>query len=549
MDHARTYFELANTYKNRGDMERAIYYYQKVLDIVPDSANTYLNMGNAFKVLGQTDKAVSCYRKVLEMHPEDTGAWINIGLAFKERGMNREALCCYERAIEISPGEAKAYTLAGDIFRDLGQLEKAFSWYQTALRLRPDLPKAHIDIGGICFQQEKFEEARLCCEKALSLKPDYVEALYNLAITLEALGRVKEAMEMYTRVLTLDPRHRDAALNRSLCLLLTGNFDDGWREYENRIVPDEWKNVYPYRYNLPRWDGSPLEGKKIFVHDEQGIGDTIQFVRYLPMVKSLGATVILETRKSLFGLFQNFHGIDRLVERRVSGDPVEACDCYIPLLSLPGIFGTRPDSIPASVPYLFADAQKANHWHNRLSGPEFKTGLVWRGNPRHKKDRSRSCALQHFEQLSMLTGLKIFGLQKMDSAAVNKELSGRTWIKNLGREFRDFTDTAAVIANLDLVVSVDTAVAHLAGAMGKPVWLLLPFVPDWRWMTKREDSPWYPSMRLFRQPQRGVWASVVENVRRALKRLLDSSPEAVAPETMNKWTFDEHAEDREAICF
>jgi hypothetical protein len=275
---------------------------------------------------------------------------------------------------------------------------------------------------------------------------------------------------------------------------------------------------------VPLWDGSSFEGRRLLVHYEQGFGDNIQFCRYLPMVKGRGGTVIFECKRPLVGLFRGFEGVDELIEGAFSVRPSVSCVFHISLLDLPGIFGTVLEHIPAKVPYIRADCEKAAYWRGRLGVEDFKVGIVWAGRPTHENDRERSCGPEHFAVLSEVGVVRLYGLQKDEASARLNELSGRMRLTNLGGELNDFTDTAAVIEELDLVISVDTAVLHLAGAMGKCVWGLLPFVPDWRWMSERADSPWYPTMRLFRQKRPGQWGEVFERVAGELREMVKGQP-------------------------
>ncbi|MCK4988575.1 MAG: hypothetical protein KAS40_23730, partial [Desulfobacterales bacterium] len=272
------------------------------------------------------------------------------------------------------------------------------------------------------------------------------------------------------------------------------------------------------RYSKPRWSGESFAGRRLFVHSEQGIGDILQFVRYLPSVKARGGTVIFETRKPLMGLFKDLSGIDELVMFSADGNPAAEFDLYVPLASLPGIFETTLENIPAEVPYLFADREKSALWKDRLTAVGLKVGLVWAGTD---TDPRRACPLGWLKSLSDISGVNLYGLQK-GIAAEQIEVEGlpqEMRMTNLGQEFEDFTDTAAVIENLDLVISIDTSVAHLAGAMGKPVWVMLPYAADWRWFLNRDDSPWYPTMRLFRQEKQGDWETVLQRITKELQKV------------------------------
>jgi len=520
---ADKYFNMGNELNNVGKKIEALQCYEKVIRIDPDRDIAYFKMGIIYKALGRPKEAISCYQKALAITPDSANIYFNMANSWRELGRTEDALFCYQKVIAIKPNDSGAYRNLGHILKEQNRLDEAMAHYLKAIALNPASPGLYVDLGGIYYQQEEFQKALSCCRMALSLDPVHVDAYYNLGITLEVLGRFEEAIAAYSQALSINPDHGDATWNRALSFLLLGNFENGWKGYENRIHISDWKDCYPYKHGLPKWNGTSFTGKKLYVHDEQGIGDTFQFIRYLPMVKDRGGTVIFETSKQLFGLLMDFDGIDRLVERLPNGEPEVRCDCYIPLLSLPRIFGTAESTIPCKVPYLFADDQKVRYWQDKVPGPGFKVGIVWRGNPKHKKDKSRSCALKYFSKLCTIPNIRIFGIQKGEAAKELNQVPGNTLEINLGPELDDFTDTAGLIANLDLVISVDTSVAHLVGAMGKPVWVLLPFVPDWRWMLSRSDSPWYPTMRLFRQNRRNDWGGVIEQVVHELQLLLKST--------------------------
>jgi hypothetical protein len=366
-------------------------------------------------------------------------------------------------------------------------------------------------------KQGQCAEAIEDCAKAIRLKPDYAEAYNAMAAALQMQGRHAEAIENYRQTLRLKPDYAEVHNNLGMVLLLTGKFAEGWAEYQWRLYAKDV--AYPHRYENPRWDGSSFADRTLLVHYEQGLGDNLQFVRYLPMVKARGGTVIFEVRKSLLGLLRGFPGIDELVEASFDVKPAVDFDIYTSLLELPRIFGTTLETIPADVPYIHADSGKVEYWKSRLAGNDFKVGIVWAGKPTNKNDRNRSCPLEQFASLAQIPGVRLYGLQKGQAATQLEELSDKIAVTDLDSQIEDFTDTAAVIENLDLVVSVDTAVLHLAGAMGKPVWALLPFTSDWRWMLDRRDSPWYPTMKLFRQRKWGDWDDVFQRVAEELKIL------------------------------
>lgn len=336
-------------------------------------------------------------------------------------------------------------------------------------------------------------------DRALAADPTSAEAWTNKGALLHARGELAEARGAFDRALAHHPDHVDARFNRGQVRLLTGDWTGGWADYEARLEKPAWRRRHPDFRPAQLWRGEPLTDAALFVCEEQGLGDTLQFVRYLPWVRKRCARVVLRCAASLVPLLAGPEGIDIEAAGSGGGQGARAADRFVPLLSLPGIFGTTVSSVPASIPYLFADPQRQARWRERMPGQGLRAGLVWAGNPGHGNDRHRSCPLESLVPLLEVAGVKWFGLQKGEGAEQVEGLPPTRRFVNLGPDLADFADTAAVVANLDLVVTVDTAVAHLAGAMGKPTWVLIPRVPDWRWLMDRADTPWYPTMRLFRR--------------------------------------------------
>ena len=510
------HYNLGNTLLDQKRFANAISSYQNTLALKPDYPEAHYNMGIAFFEQGRYDEARSCYQRAIKLNSNLIEAHYNLGIIFQEQGALDQAIACYKKALKLKPDFAEAYNNMGNAFKEQNDSQQAILCYQNAILARPDYADAGYNLGRTLHEQNKFDRAITCYQNALKIRPDYFKACNNLAKAFQDTGDIGNAIRWYRKALELKPDYAGAHFNLATASLLVGNFAEGWQEYEWRFKRPQWKKTYPYRFDTPRWSGESFTGKRLYVHSEQGLGDILQFVRYLPMVKVRGGTVIFETIKPLVKLLQNFDGVDELVEV-ADRDHVDPIDYYVPLLSLPGIFQSKPDTIPATVPYLFADDNKVRQWKARLSENGFKVGIVWAGTI---TDPERSLPLAWFTPISQIPGLHLYGLQKGISAEqieVEGLPDGMT-ITNFGQEFDDFSDTAAVIKNLDLVISIDTSVAHLAGGMGKPVWLLLPYVPDWRWLLNREDSPWYPTMRLFRQEKFGEWESVIRRITAELRQ-------------------------------
>jgi len=507
--------KIGEKYRAAGHTDEALMWFYKTLDTDPNCAEAHFKLGVIKNDSGQLKKAEVLYRKALQHNPSLADAWNHLGLIAKSRQNDSEALRCFQMAIEIRPDMADALFNLAVVHGDTGAWNTAIHYYQRILKIAPDSAETLYNLAGLIAKDGRFDEAIRLLQKALRIKPDHADAYNNLGLNLKALGKLDQAILLYRKAIAIDPALAHAHLNLALALLLAGEFSGGWSEYDWRFDVDAYNADYRYR-DRNMWDGKPFKDKCLLVHDDQGLGDTLQFVRYLPLVKNLGGTVILETRREIIPLLAEFPGIDMLAERPPEGQSNVEFDYYIPLMSIPGRMGTTLDSIPAKIPYLYAQAEKSDFWKEKMKRGAVKIGLIWAGNKLHINDANRSCSLDRFNWLQDISNISIFSLQKTVSPAEETRLK-KMRAENFGPDFKDFSDTAAVIGDLDMVITVDTAVAHLAGAMGKTTWILLPFDPDWRWMTERLDSPWYPTVRLYRQRQPGDWDGVMSTVCRALK--------------------------------
>ncbi|MGD0461964.1 MAG: tetratricopeptide repeat protein [Tepidisphaeraceae bacterium] len=452
---------------------------------------------------GKPQKAVEICRQALARFPDDAKIHYVLAIALTNAGRPSEAIDAYNQAVRLNPEFFEAYNNLGALLSKRGRFDEAIKTLSQAIRLRPDLAQLHANLSNALRDNWKLEEAAAAANKALELNPNLAEAYTSLGAALLALGRFDEAIHACRNAIRRKPDLPGAHLNLALAELVLGNLERGWPEYEWRV---RFADLLPPRQiSLPTWDGTRLDTKTILLYSEQGFGDAIHFMRYVPMVAGLGGRVVLECPAALLRLFRGCPGVDRAV---ASGGPLPPCDFQCALPSLPGLFKTTVQSIPAAIPYLAADAKAAESWRNRIepSGDVLQVGLAWAGRPENRNDRNRSIRLENFSPLATVTGVRFHSLQT--NQATNSPLALSDWSDLL----KDFAETAALIANLGLIISVDTAVAHLAGAMGKPVWLLLPFPPDWRWMLDRTDTPWYPTMRLFRQKTPGDWDAVIRRV-------------------------------------
>jgi tetratricopeptide (TPR) repeat protein len=482
---------------------------------------------------GNLQQAEQIYLQVLDQKPDHPDATHFMGVLAYNAGNYDGAVAYLKKAIEMMPSNAGCFNNMGNVFQQQERYPEAVKWYEMAVRLSPGHKLAHNNIAVAYLHLGDLDKALMSVEKALALDPEYAEAHNNHCEILRAMGDNDKALAAVDRALCLSPDLVSAHWNRALIRLSTGNFQDGWPEYEWR-----WRRpTTQYRAfaHGSAWQGEAIKGKTLFVYEEQGLGDTLQFIRYLPMLRNMGARVIFETGPALMRLVAENRVYDRLLVglKDVDTRPVDRFDFHVPLLSLPNVLKTTIETIPDKTPYLSADPALCRIWKNRLTEDDsFKVGLVWAGRPLHKNDANRSVPLSEFEILRKVEGVSFYSLQKEKHEKWTDTASLKIFEKDLGPEISDFADTAAIVENLDLIISVDTSVVHLAGAMGKPVWTLVPFAPDFRWLLDRDDSPWYPTMRLFRQSTHNAWVPVIEQVAFALEQ-------RVANGNLIKWKLNE----------
>jgi protein O-GlcNAc transferase len=488
----------------------------EALRLNPNYAVAHYNLGNVLRDQGKLTEAVAGFRQALRLDEAHVEAHNNLGHILREQGELEEAEVCLREALRRKPGFASAQVNLGNVFRDQGKPEKAEACLRAALRLAPDCVEAHSYLGAVLQEQGRAEEAEACCRRALRLRPDFAEAHVNLGNIHHDRRELAQAEACYREALRFKPEYAYGHYNLSLLSLLQGDFTQGWSEYEWRRQVKELRHVPP----APTWDGGALGGRTILLQAEQGFGDTLQFVRYAAPVKAKGGRVLLECPSPLAGILAGCPGIDLLV---AAGTSQPEHDVAAPLMSLPLLCGTTGATIPCDVPYLAAEPARVAHFRTRLDAiPGFKVGVCWQGNPKHKNDRRRSVALANFAPVAAVLGVTLVSLQRGTGLEQRTRQGENLRIVELLGRFQDpaqdWSETAALIEAVDLVLSVDTGVVHLAGAMGAPVWVVLPFMPDWRWLMGREDSPWYPTVRLFRQTEPGNWAQVFERIAMELRR-------------------------------
>jgi tetratricopeptide (TPR) repeat protein len=491
--------------------------YDRALALRPDHAGALYNRAAVLSDLHRPAEALASYDRVLALRPDYVEALNNRGLVLLDLHRPAEALASFERAVAIRPDHASALNNRGNTLQDLQRPAEALASYDQLLTVRPDHAEALYNRGVVLRDLHRLAEALASFDRVLSINPDHVDALNNRGVVLRDLNRPLEALASYDRALSIDPDNAETHSNRSCLRLLLGDFDRGWEEFEWRWrVRDfaRWRRGFAE----PLWHGDePLEGRTILLHAEQGFGDAIQLIRYVALVAAKGARVVLEVPPPLKELCARIAGAALVIG---AGEELPGFDCHCPLLSLPLAFKTRLDTIPKTVPYVWPGEQRVMEWKHRL--PESglrRIGIAWAGNPKFKGDHTRSIGLAQLSPLLSAPGIEFLGLQKDLREGDREILRNNPHVTYAGDAIGDFDDTAAIMSSADLVISSDTSVAHLAGAMGKPVWVLLQSVADWRWLLDRADSPWYPTARLFRQPEAGDWHSVIRRVEEELLRV------------------------------
>jgi Tfp pilus assembly protein PilF len=484
----------------------------------PPGIDALLRRAAAQQQAGRCAEALEACDTALRRAPSHPEALHGRAVALAALGRREEALAEFARVVRLRPGNAQAIHNHAATLHHLGRFAEALAGFEEAVRLSPAYAEAWFNRGNALRALERHDDALDAYAEAVRLRPGYADALLNRSTLLQDRGRFAEAMEGYLAALQARPDFPGAAWNLSLLLLLQGAYRDGWRLYESRLLEPGLRDGYP-RLPVPAWRGdADLRGRTLLVHAEQGLGDVLQFARYVPLLRARGVSVVFGVHKALVPLMATgLAGPEVTVV--TDGDPLPPVDASCPVMSLPLAFGTTLETVPWTGPYLRADAAKVAAWHERLGPPgRLRVGVVWSGRAEHRNDRNRSLALQ---QLLPLLALPVewHSLQREYRPADEVLLRDTPAIRQHQDHLRDFSDTAALAACLDVVLTVDTSVAHLAGALGRPVWILLPHVPDFRWLLEREDSPWYPTARLFRQPAPGQWAPVLARVRRELALL------------------------------
>jgi tetratricopeptide (TPR) repeat protein len=507
-DLAETYLEYGNILRDLKLIDKALASYERSIQINSNYAEAHSNRGIALKELKRLEEAIASYDRAIEINPNLAEAYSNRGIALRVLKRLDEALASFERAIEINPDYVEAYFNRGNVLKDLNLLDEALASHDRAIKINPNFAEAHYNRGNALIALNCLDEAIVSYDKAIEINPNYAEAFSNRGLTLSEFNRLDEAIANYDKAIEINPTYVQAYYNKSLDLLRCGDFNNGLNLYEFRWKVKELE-LRNRSFTQPLWLGNEnIKDKTILLHAEQGLGDIIQFCRYAKLVKELGAKVLLEVPKTLMSLLNGLEGVDQLIE---SGNQLPDFDYHCPLMSLPLAFKTDLATIPNTSPYLAAANNKHEKWAQKLGvKSKLLVGLVWSGNPRQKNDHNRSLTLQQL--LPYLSDQFEFVSLQKEVRKIDRKVLADSHIRHYEDELSDFTDTAVLCESMDLVISVCTSVAHLAGAIGKTTWVLLPYSPDWRWLLDIENSPWYPSIKIYRQPSRGDWDSVIQRV-------------------------------------
>ena len=505
---------------------------KRAVEIEPCRASHHVNLAECFRRSGQYESAIAALRRAVEISPELSVAYNNLGIALVESGESEAAISSYDRAIALQPDYAEAHANLANALSDAHQYDAALAAADRAIALRPGFAAGHNSRGVSLAALARFDEAVIAYERAISLDPAYADAYSNLGNSLAQIGDHAKALVALATSVQIDPSAVQPHWNYAVELLRAGNLEQGWAEYEWRWkkqdkFPRPRQRFHPARFQGAHWAGEPIAGRTILLHAEQGFGDAIHFVRYAPLVAAMGAKVVIESHDELRRLFESIPGVEQVIAR---GAPLPAVDAHCPFMSLPLALRTEVNTIPGATPYLHAAPDAIAQWAERLAALEpkpaatdppgrlLRVGLCWAGSPKHSDDADRSISLSMLAPLAD-SHVTFVSLQKGPARDQAAHVPAAMRLIDVTDDLVDFADSAALIENLDLVITVDTAVAHLAGALGKPVWVMMRRVADWRWLINRRDTPWYPTMRLFRQTSRGDWGPVVAGVARELHRV------------------------------
>jgi len=504
----------------QGRFNDAAALFERASKIRPDSADAHYNLGVAHAHLGSKEHAVDCYRNALRAEPQHLNASNNLAAVLLALDRPSEALSCVEQGLACHPGDLQLLSKRGAALKDLRRVDDAIEDFRQVVQRQPNDPLGHGNLGLALKDGNRMDEAVSSLERAVSLDPRIAEHHNHLALALSGCGRLDDALKSLRHAVELDPEAPELHENLGLLLLLKGDLEEGWTEYDFRHQLMRFKSQR-LPTDAPAWNGEPLTNKSILVYSEQGLGDTIQFVRYVPLLARQGASVTLAVQPKLIPLLSPLSDIAKVVSSHEAGSRF---DFQSALLSLPRGFGTTPGRIPADVPYLSADDRLVARWRERIGEDGFKIGIAWQGSPSFRDDQNRSIPLREFAPLAEIPGVRLISLQRGLGTEQMAHVDFGARIETLDGldESGAFLDSAAVMMSLDLAISSDTAVPHLAGALARPFFVALGHVPDWRWLLERDDCPWYPTARLFRQHKKGDWTDVFVRMAAGVRAMMHS---------------------------
>jgi tetratricopeptide (TPR) repeat protein len=527
-DFVDAYYNLANALKEKGYLDEALIYYEKTIQLNPNFAHAYNNLGAIYQNNNKIDQALIYYQKAIALNPNHADAQYNLGNIFRDKNQFEQAIIHYEKAIQLNPSFAGAYNNLGSLYLDKLDSGKAISCFQKAIRINPNFAGAYNNLGTVYRNELEFDKAIHCFEKALQIEPNFIEAYNNLGLSLQEKNQLNESIHCFQKALLINPEFVEAHWNMSLSLLKSGSLEEGWQKYEWRLKNYNHLNCHQ-DFSLPLWDGSSLRRKTLFIATEQGIGDEIMFALCLSEVIAQAALCIIETDERLVPLlarsFPSATIIKRLDKRQPYPKDLPRADMTIAIGSLPQYLRKNVESFPKETVYLISDNEKTKFWRRRykMLGDGLKVGISWHGGSKITEIRKRSLSLIQWQKLFSIQGIHFINLQYgdcIDELAEAKEKLGiniQHW--DDANPLKDLDSFASQIRALDMVISIDNSTVHMAGALGVIVWTLLPFSCDWRWMKDVEYTPWYPTMRLFRQPAPGDWESVMTKVFEKLRRV------------------------------
>jgi tetratricopeptide (TPR) repeat protein len=506
--------------QNKGQPKEALKFFRKALITHPHITPMLVRAGAACFLEGKIEDAINYYKTAINIEPRHINAYVSLGISLARLNKHEEAVKYFIVALKVDPNNFEANLQLSKSKMELKEFDEAMLYANKAAELQPNNIHAYLNLGHVNNKKGDLDQAIVWYKKALTIDPNFPNAIYNLGYTLQVQKKYKEAIPYLLRAIELKNNYVDAHVALAQCYWGLEDFENGWKEYIWR-----WKmlGIDPNKMDVPLWDGSDIKGKTILLYSEQGLGDTLQFIRFTKLVKERGAKVICKVQKPLKSILASYPHVDAIVNEI----PKIKFDYQAPLLNLPGILKITADKIPVEIPYLKADQKLVEFWSKQLAhDKKFRIGICWHVDPIHDVDKSpwqkRTFPIELLTPLSEIPGLSFYSLQKVNGEDHLKNLPDSFQIHTFGPRFDEnhgrFMDTAAVIMNLDLIITVDTSIAHLAAGMGKKVWMLLPFSPDCRWYDNRSDTPWYPTMRLFRQPKPFDWQSASSEVFNELKK-------------------------------